>query len=539
MTQQLRRADFRGVNFSRLTSNDLQNFREKLVDSDLRGASFKKIELENFDFSRSLLQGTSFAGAKLINVQFDAVQTGLSNLWILILRLVCCPIALLAGIICGYSSFFLYSLAFVPVSEVNKICGQSFAPSVNSEVVDEINSYIGFLIILSFSIALFIVFYRGIRVAFTIFVVVFIAITFTLTAILPDPYATTSILGLTCFIAGLAGILTQAHASYLNSKLDEAPSEPGVTRIQFDQPRDISGFRIRVRQSLFRAREFGIFLISVLGAMLGAYLSSGPSQNPPLYVMPLPIALLGIGNGLAYVARFDTSKKYLAILDFFDSITQNLETNFKEAELTNVSFRRARNKNANFSGITIKGSTSFEESDKEIVPDARVLVDKENQNNEHDPQHAGRSQKLSSTVNINNNTGTVIVHKEQAMNQEEQNTSKTDFRGANFGGGFADRGSIQIGGQFIDASQQQNLNKAAKEIQHLLDTLSETSPTSSSTEQMMMATRAVEEIEKNPALKQRVVSALTAGGTEALKELVDHPAVSILLAAIEGWKTPG
>lgn len=55
---------------------------------------------------------------------------------------------------------------------------------------------------------------------------------------------------------------------------------------------------------------------------------------------------------------------------------------------------------------------------------------------------------------------------------------------------------------------------------------------------MEIATKAVEEIEKNPALKQRVIGALKAGGTEALKELVDHPAVNILLAVLEGWQKP-
>ncbi len=53
-----------------------------------------------------------------------------------------------------------------------------------------------------------------------------------------------------------------------------------------------------------------------------------------------------------------------------------------------------------------------------------------------------------------------------------------------------------------------------------------------------MATKAVEEIEKNPVLKQRVIGALRAGGVEALKELVDHPAVGIVLAAVEGWQNP-
>jgi hypothetical protein len=33
-----------------------------------------------------------------------------------------------------------------------------------------------------------------------------------------------------------------------------------------------------------------------------------------------------------------------------------------------------------------------------------------------------------------------------------------------------------------------------------------------------------------------VIGALKAGGTEALKELVDHPLINILIASLEGWQ---
>jgi hypothetical protein len=96
-----------------------------------------------------------------------------------------------------------------------------------------------------------------------------------------------------------------------------------------------------------------------------------------------------------------------------------------------------------------------------------------------------------------------------------------------------------MGDQNIYLSERrQTLTEAAQEIQQLLNQLSETYPSTTSTEKMAIATKAVEAIEQNPALKQRVIGALKAGGTEALKELVDHPAVNILLATVEGWQNP-
>ncbi|WP_175586850.1 hypothetical protein [Nostoc sp. UIC 10630] len=49
-------------------------------------------------------------------------------------------------------------------------------------------------------------------------------------------------------------------------------------------------------------------------------------------------------------------------------------------------------------------------------------------------------------------------------------------------------------------------------------------------------TEALKQIDSNPTLKALVIGGLKAGGTEALKKLVDHPLVNILLATLKGWQ---
>jgi hypothetical protein len=96
----------------------------------------------------------------------------------------------------------------------------------------------------------------------------------------------------------------------------------------------------------------------------------------------------------------------------------------------------------------------------------------------------------------------------------------------------------QIGGNITNYTpeQRQNLAQAAAEIQQLLNQLGQTYPTNTPLEKQIVVTEALKEIERNPTLKARVIGALKAGGTEALKELLDHPAVNVLLAALEGWQ---
>ncbi|NJN13982.1 MAG: hypothetical protein HC815_41370, partial [Richelia sp. RM1_1_1] len=66
-------------------------------------------------------------------------------------------------------------------------------------------------------------------------------------------------------------------------------------------------------------------------------------------------------------------------------------------------------------------------------------------------------------------------------------------------------GSTQVGdGNTQNINQQQTLLEAAKEIQQLLNQLSQTYPTTTTTEKMEVATTAIQHIENNSNLRQRV-----------------------------------
>jgi internalin A len=77
----------------------------------------------------------------------------------------------------------------------------------------------------------------------------------------------------------------------------------------------------------------------------------------------------------------------------------------------------------------------------------------------------------------------------------------------------------------------QNLAQAVKDIKDLLDQISATDQTSNPT---LIAVKAIEAIEKNPTLKDRIINAGKEAGFAALDAAVDHPAVKIVTAAIKG-----
>ncbi len=84
--------------------------------------------------------------------------------------------------------------------------------------------------------------------------------------------------------------------------------------------------------------------------------------------------------------------------------------------------------------------------------------------------------------------------------------------------------------------KRQNLAEAAEEIQQLLDQLSQTNPTTTTREKMTVVAEAVDQIENNLTLKEKVINAVKAGEVEVLKEAIDNPLTSILMATIEGWR---
>ncbi|NEP90393.1 MAG: pentapeptide repeat-containing protein [Okeania sp. SIO2C2] len=87
-------------------------------------------------------------------------------------------------------------------------------------------------------------------------------------------------------------------------------------------------------------------------------------------------------------------------------------------------------------------------------------------------------------------------------------------------------------------NQKQKLADSVVEVQELLQILDHSYPGDLPTDTQTEIEVAVRGIEKDPALKQRLISALKSGSKEALKELMDNPYVNILVATYEGWQNP-
>jgi uncharacterized protein YjbI with pentapeptide repeats len=121
----------------------------------------------------------------------------------------------------------------------------------------------------------------------------------------------------------------------------------------------------------------------------------------------------------------------------------------------------------------------------------------------------------------------------------EKEYTNNDLRGANIGN-FAntirDNARQQSNQYNYSPEQKQNLAEAAAEIQQLLEQLSATYPTTTITEKSVIATKAIEALEKNPAQKAKIIKAVKAGGIAALKELVEpvmKPITNILFPILE------
>jgi hypothetical protein len=115
----------------------------------------------------------------------------------------------------------------------------------------------------------------------------------------------------------------------------------------------------------------------------------------------------------------------------------------------------------------------------------------------------------------------------------------TGERNINTGGGnYNER--IQgnyVQGNYYAGEQPQSLADTAAEIQKLLEQLSKSHSPQTTMGKMAIATEAINKIDSDPALTARVLSALKAGGVSALEQLLNHPAASFVIAALEDWKS--
>ncbi len=93
-------------------------------------------------------------------------------------------------------------------------------------------------------------------------------------------------------------------------------------------------------------------------------------------------------------------------------------------------------------------------------------------------------------------------------------------------------GNAKIGG-VINEEQRQDLAEAAKEIQALLDQLSQTYKSETKKEKRIFTAQAINLIEENPSLTQKLLSAVKAGSLAAIESMLNHPAASFVIAALE------
>lgn len=93
-----------------------------------------------------------------------------------------------------------------------------------------------------------------------------------------------------------------------------------------------------------------------------------------------------------------------------------------------------------------------------------------------------------------------------------------------------------VQGNYYAGGEPKSLADAAAEIQALLEQLDKTYPANTTKAKMAIATEALARIEGDKSMSERVLSALRAGGVSAFEQLLNHPAASFVIGALEDWQ---
>jgi hypothetical protein len=83
--------------------------------------------------------------------------------------------------------------------------------------------------------------------------------------------------------------------------------------------------------------------------------------------------------------------------------------------------------------------------------------------------------------------------------------------------------------------QKQSIIDTATKIQKLLQQLEQVYPIRTPLEKQKVVIEVIKRIESNPTLKAWIVKVMKEVSIEALKELIHHPLVNVLLAALEEY----
>ncbi|NET42702.1 caspase family protein [Okeania sp. SIO2B3] len=151
-------------------------------------------------------------------------------------------------------------------------------------------------------------------------------------------------------------------------------------------------------------------------------------------------------------------------------------------------------------------------------------------------------------LNFSQNQTNIVVKldldsEKKTDEQPKEDLSYNYFQGANISGDVVMNNRDVVMSNYA-SEQKQSLAEAAVEIRELLEELdknySEDRAFQEMTdfEKMTIASKAIQVIESNPTLKERIISVLKTTGTDAFKEALDNPIANILVAAFQGWIEP-
>lgn len=133
-------------------------------------------------------------------------------------------------------------------------------------------------------------------------------------------------------------------------------------------------------------------------------------------------------------------------------------------------------------------------------------------------------------------TGDRNINMGEGSNYNEKIEGDYYEQKGNFGIGHMSGGEIKGNAKVagvINEAEEKNLAEAAAKIQALLEQLEQTYPTNTTTEKMVVAAKAIEQIESNPTWKQKAIAAFKQG---SLKAIETHPIGAFIVGAIKGWQ---
>ena len=116
--------------------------------------------------------------------------------------------------------------------------------------------------------------------------------------------------------------------------------------------------------------------------------------------------------------------------------------------------------------------------------------------------------------------------------EQQGNNTLSNITQSHYGSGD----NVGIDKNITNIYNSQDLTQAAAEIQALLERLEKTHPSKTTLGKMAIATEAIQQIDSDPKLGLRIISALKAGGSWALESLLNHPAASFIIAGLEDWQ---